>query len=177
MARFSDEAISRMLQGRKTLEPVEFPGLPSVKVGVRILSEEEIDSARIAAAAYCKERRVDVLVDPDFLDRAVQREIVAAAYFDLDAPADEPRVFFSSGADVRKLDAPIQRVLFEAYLSHQDEVSPLRRLNDAECDEVIDRLGEGRSAEALLNACDAFTLRRLLRSLGSALRETRQTSR
>jgi hypothetical protein len=175
--KFDDPIIAGYLLGRRAISRIQFPGLPNVEIGVRVLTGEEIDQCRLAAAGYMKKRRADLALDPDFFDRALQAELVASAFLDVDSHPDSPDVFFSSSDQVRKLDQAIQHTLFSAYLQHQDEISPLRRLNEDEIRELVNALGEGRSAEAILNACDAATLRVLLRSLASALQETRQTNK
>lgn len=177
MARFDDEAIARFLRGRREVARIPFPGLPKTEVGVRILTDDQLDAARLSAAAYCKKRGADVSIDPEFFDRAVQREIVALAIVDPDAPADEPRTFFASAEDVRQLDASILLTLWQSYLAHADAVSPLRKLDESEVRDLVEALGKGSPPAGLLSGLDAGSLRRLSISLALALRERLPTSR
>ena len=169
MATYSDERIREMIAGRRAPKTYELPLLDGVEASVRVLSEQEIDDARIEAQRYCVKREVNVEIDPDFLERETRRQMIWRAFRD---PADTERKFFPSDGDVRGLDAELVRALFETYWEHQAHVSPLRTLDKQGVKELAEALGKAPDAAGSLRRFDYDTLLRLSLTLASTLRST-----
>lgn len=123
-------ALKARLATQSAPRPYKFPGADDVPIAIRLLSESEMDNAKLEAQRYVVKRKVDVNIDPEFFDREVQRQIVWRAMIDplgegLKAP------LFVSDADVRELDTVTLGNLFNAYLEHQEACSTLRQLDQA----------------------------------------------
>lgn len=183
MAKITDERVREMLLGRRAVRLYNVPGL-EVPVGMRLLADHEIDSARLAAqrhiANLCLKRSLDpekVLgADPELLDREIERQIVWRAAIDPDtATRPEPEQFFPSDDDVRRVDAALVRALFDAYLDHQEYISPRVTLSAEEVDRVIAEAGKGQLSLALRH-CAPDTLRLFVLSLASRLHDTSRSS-
>ena len=172
-----------MLKGRQDVRVLPFPGIPDteddiVEVGVRVLLDNEVDDARLEATQYligkAKAMRIDYGLllhsDPELLQREIQRQLVYRAFVQPEPEENgEHKSFFPSPQAVRQLDAVIVETLDEIYDDQQEHVNPLTGMSDEAVRERADTLGEGRGAEAILNSCDAPTLRTLVRILASRL--------
>jgi hypothetical protein len=180
VADFSDERIRAMLRGRRQVRELPMPGMDegeALTIGVRVLLEEEIDTARAEAIQYvnavAKRHRLDsremLSIDGELLDREIERQLVFRAFVDPDKGDEDYKPFFKAPQAVRQLDSVLQRTLFHIYLDHQNFVSPLRGLDDHEAQELAEALGKGQSGTAMLGLCDAVTLRSLVHTLASQL--------
>lgn len=181
MTDFSDERIRAMLRGRREVRVLPMPGMSEdsdVMVGVRVLTEEEIDACRAEAVQYinalAKRYRLDgrdmLTVDGELLDREIERQLVFRAFVDPDKGEHaDYQPFFKSPQGVRQLDSVMQRTLFHVYLDHQNYVSPLRGLADGEAEGLADALGKGQNAKVALGLFDAPTLRTLVHTLAARL--------
>lgn len=183
MADFSDERIRAMLRGRRQIRELPMPGMDEgdeLMIGVRVLLEEEIDTARAEAIQYvnavAKRHRLDsremLSIDGELLDREIERQLVFRAFVNPDKGDEEEqdyKPFFKAPQAVRQLDSVLQRTLFHIYLDHQNYVSPLRGLDDHEAQELAEALGKGQSGTAMLGLCDAATLRSLVHTLAVQL--------
>lgn len=176
MGTFSDEAIKKILLGRRVVSRVPFPLAPEdsgIEVGIRSLADREIDQARVDAQVYlegaCQRggqqpmERV-LRLDPELLDREQERQILALACVDPDAPA---KPFFESVKQVRDLDSVVVRRVWELYLSHCDAVNPRRTLTEKQREELVDALKKEPDASAFLADLERDTLVSLLRTLAS----------
>lgn len=180
--RFADHQVAAIIRGARTLRVIDFPGRDGVSVAVRLLADSEVDDCRLrafgalqkAAAAQGWDVAAITDVDPDLVARMQTREIVAKAFYDPDTiEAERPVPFFSSVAELaRECDAPTVERLFQAYLEHQQFVSPLRTMSEEEVKELVAALGKEPAARVTLAGLDASTLSRLCISLASALRRT-----
>lgn len=174
MARFSDEDIRKIIIGDRLVAPAAFPGRESVTVGVRGLSDNEVDEARVAAQGYieglCKRAdmrfEVFVQVDPESYDREMQRQVIARAFVDIDA---QDRPFFDDAVQVRRLASTTIARLWEIYTGHQDAVNPRRMLSEAQVKELADALGKEPSGTVVLEDLERDTLCSLLRTMASML--------
>ncbi len=189
MTDVSYARISKMLGGRRAVRVMQLPGIDAdelvVDVGVRILTEEDIDECHLEAIQYIREKAkkigldsTDVLdVDPDILDRERMRGIVFKAFVE-PKPDDHGnhKSFFPVQRAVRQLDTVIVKTLFDVYLDHQNYVSPLLTGNPDEIKELADALGKGLSSAVILSRYDAPTLRSLLHILAVELRTSRGPS-
>lgn len=172
---FTSEHLQAILRGRREVRPVPFPGADGVRIGVRILVDEELDYARIEAQRYVKKLGVDLDVDPELLDREVERQVIWRAFVNVENP--EHPAFFPSDRDVRSLDSVTVRALFNLYREHQEYVSPLIALDEGGQKALIDALGKGLDPEVAFSAFDSNTLRRLCLSMASQLRASAPTSK
>lgn len=178
MARFSDEQIRAIVLGpKRAFRRLQFPGRPDVTVAIRALSEAEIDQCRIEAQveflALCKRREWSperaVQIDPLLVARIVDRQMIWRAYFDVDTiDREEPDKFFPSVAHVAELDSVTITDLTNAYVEHQNFVSPARDLDAKEVDELIGALGKGQP-EAVLNTLGLSTLKLFTLSMARRL--------
>lgn len=177
MGRFSDDDVKKIILGRRVVSRVPFPLAPEdsgIFVGLRSLTDREIDQARIDAQVYLEgacnrgQQPIErfVRLDPDALDREQERQMIALACVDPDQP-DKP--FFDAAKQVRDLDSVMVRRLWELYLSHQDAVNPRRTLTDEQVKELADALGKEPSASALLADFERDTLVSLLRIMANRL--------
>lgn len=155
----------------KLLEPqpaevIDFPrkghdGKPISQIRIRVLSQEEHDSARIRAFSSLKAKGFspDDLQDigmREVVGDRVAKELIAIACTEAtsnldDAATGQPiyaRVFHSAD-DVGKLRAHEVSVLFNAYILVQDKWGP--REHDTDVDAWVNRLAEGGNAFPLLS--------------------------
>lgn len=169
MAKFSDESVQVALRGRFVVRTYPFPGAPGIEIAVKLLSDAELDGVRLQAVEECKKKKVELIADPEFLDRLIHRETVARAFYD---PAKSTDSFFGSQAEVAELDNLTVRSLYELYISHAQSMDPYAHAPLEEIEELAETLGKFESSVGLLNLFDAATLRSLLLSLALRLRET-----
>lgn len=189
MADTSFLRISKMLEGRRAVRVMQFPSIDAdemvADIGVRILTEEDIDACHLEAIQYIRAKAktlnletADVMdVDPEILDRERIRGIVWKAFVQ-PAPDEHGKYtpFFPSMRAVRQLDTVIVKTLFDIYLDHQNYVSPLLCGNPDEIKELADALGKGLSSAVILSHYDAPTLRTLLHFMAAELRTSRGPS-
>jgi hypothetical protein len=172
MAKFSDELVRAALAGRLAVSRYPFPGNPAIEVGVKLLTDTELDAVRLQAVVFAKSKNVDATLDPEFIDRAIHRETISRAFVDPDKP-DEP--FFASQHEVAQLDNLSVRSLHELYLAHHQSMDPLAFCPAEEVGALVEQLGKSESSAGILSLYDLPTLRSLVLSMALLLRETRQT--
>ncbi|MEQ8721041.1 MAG: hypothetical protein RID81_07175 [Sandaracinaceae bacterium] len=172
MATFDDERIRAMLRGRRDVRRYPFPGLEGVEVGIRILSDDDLDNARLEAQRYSRKVKADLEADPDFIARETERQIVWRSCVDPEDTSAEPRRFFPSDADVRTLDSVTVRTLLDSYMEHQEYVYPWNELDESEVGALVEALGKERTPGVLLAHFAPDTLRRCVRTMARMLRGT-----
>ena len=182
MGNFNDDRVRAVLLGRRAVRVMPFPGVEGAEFGIRILVDEEIDHARMAAVEYVKNftKRLQMdygqvlLIEPDFLDREIQRQIIWRSFIDPDTREEEnPAPYFPDPEDVRKLDAVLVETLHQCYLEHQNYINPLTGLSDEEVDALVEALGKESIGTAILGQYDAPTLRKLVHTLVARLASSR----
>lgn len=161
------------LLGRKAISPYPFPGSPGAEVGIKLLSDAEMDAVRQQAARYCEEKRINLIIDPEFMDRALMRYTLLAACFDLDKGGK----FFQSHEQLMELDNPVVQQLYALYSTHQESLDPLTYKSEEEVAEFIEALGKAQTPLAALSLLDSSTLRRLSLSMAWILREKQLPAR
>lgn len=181
------DRIKEMLKGRRAVRVVPFPAMPGASVanvGIRVLTGEEVDEARLDAVQYVQQRAqargIDPLLmmqlDAEILDEDTKRALIYRAFVkpDPDPKTKEHATHFDFLESVRKLDTVMVNQLHQMYLEQQERVNPLLGdLSDDAVRELADALGkpeEELTASLILSQYDAPTLRRLLRILASRLR-------
>gem|GEM_PF-5791473 len=173
MAKFTDERVSAVLQGPRRFRIIDFPGHEEIKVAVRCLTEAELDGCRIGAQVEVRQMASqrgwtpESLVDVDIslIDTLTERQIVWRAFYDpetVDRDGVKPDQFFPSDSDVAGLDSPTRMRLYEAYLEHQDWVSPMRALDEQDVKELAEAIKKEGTSEESLAMFEPRTLRRLL---------------
>jgi hypothetical protein len=189
VGKFTDPQIAAILRGTREFRSYAYPGTEgetAVRVAVRVLSDSEIDLARLQAQIDLREiakaRGWDPVsmtdLDPDHFERIVERQIVWRAFYDAATISREkPELFFPTAKDVAEQGAPMVKRLFALYLEHQAFVAPLRTASEEEVRELGEALGKGHGSPVLLDALERSTLIRLLLSTASALRSSSPTSR
>ena len=190
MAKFTDDRVREIILGATAFRTISFPshtGEPSeVQIAVRCLSEAEIDGCRIEAQRrmrdIAKRRGWDVSeacdVDPDLLQRFVEKSILARAFFDADTISNKtPDPFFASETEVDMLTSVQASSLMSAYVEHQEWTNPFRTLSPEAVEELADTLGKAPMPEGLLGLYAPDTLRALCISLASLVRSTRPTGK
>lgn len=176
MAKFSDESVAAALRGRGEVRRYLMPGshASEIYVGVKVPSDAELDGARLRAVDYCKKRKVDPRFDPDFLEHAIEREIVALAFVDIETLGNDggPESFFQDAEQVAALDKQMVTALHEVYLMHFHAMDPYASVSGEELKELEDALGKSSKPEEMLSFYDLRTLRALLLSMALRQRET-----
>lgn len=172
MAGFSDESVRLALRGRFTVRTYPFPGLTGVNIAVRLLKDGELDAVRLQAVEECKSKRVELVADPEFLDRLIHRETIARAFVDA---SDNTQAFFGSHEDVAELDALTVRALYELYMLHAQSMDPFAYCPAEEVESLAASLGKSERPAEILSLFDAPTLRTCVLSLALRLRETLAT--
>lgn len=179
MSTFDDQRVQEILKGRKAARVLPFPGEDSKTIGVRLLTDEEIDHARLDALVYISRHMPAIpelslerllFADPELLDREVQRQVIHKAFVNPDQindPAPDP--FFLDPDDVRRLDSVMIETLHQVYLNHQEYANPLSDITEEQAEELVDALGKGPNAPDILSLLDARSLRILVRILGARL--------
>lgn len=168
MPKFNDATVQAALAGRKAVRAYPLPGFDGVQVGVRMLSDVEMDGCRLRAQDYVAKRKCELVIDPEFFDRAIQREVIAAAFYDLDKP-DEP--FFASPEQVAELDAPNVLACWTLFQNHQIAMDPFAHCTREEVDELVELLGKSGDGEGLSRLFAPSTQWSFVLSLASRLRE------
>lgn len=169
MAKFSDASVQAALSGRRGAREYPFPGAEKVMVGVKLLSDEEVDGARLQAQQYVLGKKCELMVDPEFFDRALKREIISRAFVDAE---NHDHAFFGSQKDVAELDASTVLACFELYGMHQMQVDPYSHCSPEEVAELVELLGKSPDSAATLRLFDAPTLRSFVASLVALRRAT-----
>lgn len=167
-----------MLAKPRALRVIKWPTRGDIELGVRLLTERELDLCRIEAQRGFRKHfeaiRVDpnsaIDVDPEMLERQIRREIIARAYYDAETiNAAEPTPFFPSASAVAELDSVAADELFRMYVEHQDYVNPSVTLTEDEAKELIATLGKEQEARAIFSLFAPDTLVSLLHSLACRL--------
>lgn len=180
--KFSDEGIAAILSGADHYRKLPLPFAPDVIIAVRSLTDLELDHCRLEGQrrfrAYVEKQGWSPVeaadLDPDLIQRLVQREILINAFYDPDTLEDEkPTPFFASDTELVRLGSVRVNDLYEIYMEHQDAVNPSRHLPDDKIEELIERLGKGPATEATLIAFDQSTLRRCVISMARRLYDSR----
>lgn len=185
MGKFNDARIKAIIAGTTQFRVVPFPVLGSdeeIDIAVRCLSESELDGCRIEAQRSLREiskrRGWDAKdtadVDPDLLQRLIERSIITRAFYDPDTVpphGSTPETFFASERELEQLGSVQTTLLMQIYVEHQEFVNPHRSLSEDQAKELIDRLGKAQDAQVFLSAYAPRTLVSLCLSLASRLRE------
>jgi len=169
MPKFSDESVRAALRGRQVMQRYPFPGQPGIEVGVKLLTDAELDSVRLEAVELCKRAKAELVADPEFLDRMIHRETISRAFVDVDAPAQP---FFSSQKEVAELDSLTVRTLFELYKAHHEAMDPYTHCPPEEVGALVESLKKSAQPLAVLSLYDSSTLRHCVTSMASMLRGT-----
>ena len=174
MAKFGDEQIQTIVRGRKALGRFPFPGSEGdAMIGVRVLTDNQVDTARYNAQAHIEGRckrvglpLVDFInVDPESLDREHMRQVLLFAIVDPESDPQEPEPFFKSDDQVRGLDSVLVQQLWEIYLDWQDAVNPRLKLTEEEVKDLCESLKKEPNAMAILAHIERSTLQSLVRTL------------
>ena len=181
--RFDDAAIQNILQGRRAIGRVSFPGDKDITIGVRLLSDRDIDMGRFEAQIYieqyCKKVQLTPIdfinIDPELLERETKRHIIVRAFVDPDSPAERPTPFFSDIEQVRSLDSVLVAQLWDIYIDWQDVVNPRLSYTEEEVTALGEALKDERLATTVLATFDRDTLQSLVRFMASQLSISRST--
>jgi hypothetical protein len=185
MSRFTDEQVRAAILGKRKPRVIPFPGAPpesGIKVGIRVLTEAELDACRLEAQriirSECEKRKWDpttfVDIDPSALIRHQERQLVLMSFLDAESIGEdkEQRRFFPTLKDVESLDATTLTRCREAYDENQEWVSPVTKLSQEEALELVASMGNESSASVELHRFERSTLVRLCITLASALRSS-----
>ena len=184
MAKFTDPEIAKRLLAARKPETIELQledGAP-IRVAVRLLSEAEVDASRrqaqVDVRAWAKQRGYDpnsvVDLDPDMLERAVQRQVICRAFYDAETLGkDKPEPFFPSTGDLDALAPTTTQALWEAYAEHQARVVAGRTATRARAQEVVESMLVGDIVASLAGA-ERSELVATVQELVAVIRATRQ---
>ncbi len=163
--------VRKILKSRMEIRMVRLPG-SDLEVGMRLLTERDMDKARVNAFSYLADeaKRIGVQpaqlvgVDGDLLDRERARQIVMLAFVQPNGEA-----FFPSAAAIREtMDALMLQDLMELYEEHQEVRSMKRQLDEEAVSKVLPGLAT-EGGEMMLSYFDPGTVRRLCRALAERL--------
>lgn len=179
------DELAPVLAGKRAFASVLLPGTDRV-IAVRVLTEHEIALARMRAIAtlkkHCDDQRWDIAVvadvDPMLLESFQRREVVQAAFFDVDtisSTTSSPRPVWSTARVLaEQVDVTTLARLFELYSEHQDTVSPFRSMDDETVQKAVDELGKEQpgtaTAHVFFGGLERSTLVRWCTSMALALR-------
>jgi hypothetical protein len=171
VAKFSDESVRHALRGRGEVRRYQMPGATGeIFVGLKVPTDAELDGARLRGVELCKKSKVDPKYDPDFLEHAIMREVIALSFVDID---QQDEAFFGSADEVAELDEMMVKAMHELYLTHFVAMDPYAFVSGEEAAALADQLGKSERPEERLSVYDLPTLRGFALSLASLLRETR----
>ncbi len=168
---FKDDKIRAMLQGRRAVRLIPFPGGgDDSMVGIRLLTGSELDAARGEATQYLDKRakslRLSIgevmVIDPELFDLELERNLVMRAVVRSEAKADgtyEP--FFPGPVAVREMPADVINQLYEAYQSLNELVEP-DAVSEEQLADIVDALKKTPDPEVLSLAYQRSMLRRLV---------------
>jgi hypothetical protein len=173
--RFDDVAVQGILQGRRVIGRSFFPGSKEIEIGIRLLTDRDIDLARFEAQMYLNKqcKKVDlslsefVNIDPESLDREHMRQVLLRAIVDPDSPPERPRPFFSNIEEVRALDSVMVQQLWVQYVDWQDAVNPRFKLTEEEVEQLAANLKDEPTAKVILAPFEHATLASLVRFLAA----------
>jgi hypothetical protein len=178
MPNFYDEKVRALIAKPRKPRVVDYPG-GDFKIGVRLLSDAEIDFCREEAQKQfrkvCEKNRWNPVegadLDPTLMQRLVEREMIARAFLDASTLENEsPAPFFPSASDVATIGASIATALMRIYLEHQDVVNPSVEIIDEEVlAEIVENLKKEPSDAPSLMGIAPSTLRRLVHILARRL--------
>lgn len=176
MAKFSDAELQEALGSRLKVRRYGIPGFEGRFVGIKALTDAEMDSCRVRATDHVKKHKmalaVELAVDPGFFDRALQREIVAACCRD---PDNEEEFFFSRGEDVAQLDNSTVLAFYQLFFLHQCAMDPYSAVSEEEVDALVEALGKSANAAESLSYFDLDSLRKSVLSLACRVRSLQAT--
>jgi hypothetical protein len=133
-----------------------------------MLSDVEMDGCRLRAQDYVTKRKCELVIDPDFYDRAIHRETVAYAFVDV-ANHEEP--FFSSPEEVAQLDVQAVRACWDLFVHHQMAMDPYAYCSPEEVEELVELLGKSGDGGALSKLFEPNTQWSFVLSMARRLRE------
>lgn len=183
MPTFRDNERIRAVITRSTKpRRIDYPGHPDLTIGVRGLDDPELDACRIEAQKkihdLAKKRAWDpvqvVEIDPELLQRYVEREIILKAFCDPDTVDDDkPTPFFANEHELGRVGSTGITDLMNAYIEHQEWSNPNVTLTQELEDELVEALGKEQSAGVYLMGFEQHVLRRLLISTVKRLHDYR----
>lgn len=168
--------LSGMLGGAQRFEVAHttWPGT-DVKIGLRLLSEWEVQQADSRARAWAEEKRIGL-----GRDRMNEREYVARYACELlsvalcDTSKKEPTPLVSCADELAKTATREELARLSTEMSdHQESLAPFaEQLTDEEMERLADAVGKApRVAGGVLNTAAPSTLRRLCLLQGDRLRK------
>jgi hypothetical protein len=173
VARFSDESVRLALCSPQAPRRYPLPGNTKIEVGVKLLTDAEMDGVRLRAQDTAKRKKADLLIDGErFFERLIFREIIAAAFVDPDA---EGVPFFADESEVARIDNHLVMQLYELYVAHAQSMDPYAYCPPEQIEELADTIKKSENAVGLVNLYDGPTRASLIVSLALRLREMSQT--
>lgn len=175
-----DARADAILRGRRQVREIEIPAFGGVKVGLRVLLDEEVDGARLETAKWIREKAKEVgfdaaallAIEPELFDRELQRQTLHRACIDPESDPGNPMPFFPSDESVRKVDSVTVGALWDAFVEHQSWVSPRTAVSDEAIEELVDTLGKDSAPGVTLAHFERATLESCVLSMARRLRAT-----
>jgi len=156
---------------------VTFPGYdeadPNARVAVVALSVHELLEARLAAFDFITKvkKLEDWLLATEEGQAILNNEIQTQVLFRGMRRADNIEVTYAATANEVRLyfEPSTATFFFNAWLSFQEERSPVKALDDAGVEEVVSALGKGQLPHVALSYYDSSSLRNIIVSLADRL--------
>jgi hypothetical protein len=170
-----------LIDARMMARPVDVPGFSRESMAVRLLSDEQVSQAKIAAYkhldAACKEAGTAVHgltdIDAESFDQERIVQMIHRAFVDaatVTDDIDDPKPALTTSM-IRSLDSALVQEMFDTYLAYKDTRQPRPEFDTVTLDEIVDALTEPDSESAIAGLTDS-ALRRLVLALAAKLRKS-----
>ncbi|TCS38478.1 hypothetical protein EDC30_102217 [Paucimonas lemoignei] len=165
------DLLAKLKAGRDALGTVEVNG---VKLGLRILVEQDYQEAGLAADALLAEHNTELsLSNSEVFEAEKTIQLIARAAVD---PANKQPVFPTADEARSTLARHDKDRIIEKYLEHEKKFSPsYRTLSDEEFDALIEEVKKNPETTRL-NDLSGDLLRRLTATLASQLSSLQKDS-
>ncbi len=145
--------LAQIKAGKRNVKVLDYPGVEGLQVALRVLSNQEIQDAILAAEQLFKERGLEITDsnrDAYSDERATQ--VLARA---LREPENPNKPFAASAKELRGLlEKEEKDLLLQEYYDFEQAVSPrINRMTEEEFEELWSSLKKSPELSSALNSC------------------------
>ena len=172
---FEDPQIQDLLKNRKKIGRFLFPGTEGFEVGVRLLTEKQVDVAYLKAQVHlsglCKKAGLEfaelLLAQPELMDQESQRQLLLVALVTPESDPERPDPFFKKEDHIRELDNVMMRLLWSEYQGWVDQNTLREQISEEQMREIVEALKKDPDSLAGLARWNADSLANLLRFMAA----------